>query len=68
MDDITKSKASFRTQPLVLGFCAKLIAVKEDQEKNSRLCGKSYNKAEARYIYTDVLRIIPRYLTVSFPE
>jgi len=54
----------------VLGFRAKLIAVKEEQEKNRRLCGKSYNKAEARYIYTDVLgnRIIPSCLTASFSE
>ena len=69
-DDTTKSKASFRTLPLVPGFRAKLLAMKEEQERNRKLCGKSYNKAEGQYIYTDVLgnRIKPGYLTHTFPE
>jgi hypothetical protein len=69
-DDTTKSKASFRTLPLIPGFRTKLLAVKEEQEKNRKLCGKSFNKAEARYIYTDALgnRIKPGYLTTAFPR
>ena len=69
-DDTTKSKASLRSLPLVPGFRAKLLAVKEEQEKNRKLCGKSYNSKEAKYIYTDVLgnRIKPSYLTNTFPE
>ncbi len=69
-DDTTKSKASFRTLPLVPGFRAKLLAMKEEQERNRKLCGKSYNKVEGQYIYTDALgnRIKPAYLTDAFPE
>ena len=69
-DDTTKSKASFRSLPLVPGFRAKLLAVKEEQERNRKLCGKSYNKAESKYIYTDALgnRIKPAYLSSTFPD
>ena len=69
-DDTTKSKSSYRTLPLVPAIRTKLLAVQEEQERNRRLCGKSYNKAESCYIYTDVLgnRIKPNYLTSAFPE
>ena len=69
-DDTTKSKASFRTLPLIPSFREKLLEVKGEQEHNRRICGKSYNRAEGRYIYTDVLgnRIKPNSLTVGFPE
>jgi integrase len=69
-DDTTKSKASFRTLPLVPGFRAKLLAIRDEQEQNRKLCGKSYNKAEAQYIYTDALgnRLRPAYLTNAFPD
>ncbi len=67
-DDTTKSKASFRTLPLIPSFRAKLLDVKAEQERNRKLCGKCYNKAEARYIYTDALgnRIQPNYLSKTF--
>jgi len=70
VDDTTKSKASFRTLPLVPQFRAKLLAVKEEQEKYRKLCGKSYNKVESKYIYTDELgnRIRPDYLSYAFPD
>jgi integrase len=69
-DDTTKTKASNRTLPLVPSFRAKLLEIKAEQERYRKLCGKSYNKAEAQYIYTDVLgnRIKPSYLTGMFPE
>ena len=69
-DDTTKTKASFRTLPLVPSFRVKLLEVKAEQERNRKLCGKSFNKTESRYIYTDALgnRIKPDYLTSAFPE
>ena len=70
VDDTTKSKASYRTLPLVAHFKARLLAVKEEQEKYRKLCGRAYNKVESKYIYTDQLgnRINPDYLTTAFPE
>jgi integrase len=68
-DDTTKSKSSFRTLPLVPAIRSKLVAIKEEQESNKKLCGKSYNKKESKYIYTDALgnRIKPNYLSSTFP-
>jgi len=68
--DTTKTKSSYRTLPLIPIMRAKLLAVKEEQEANRQLCGKSYNNAEGHYIYTDVLgnRIKPDYLSGEFPK
>ena len=68
--DTTKSHASCRTLPLVPLFKAKLLAIQDEQEMYRTLCGKSYNKAESKYIYTDQLgnRINPGYLTHAFPK
>ena len=67
-DDL-KAKASFRSLPLVPSFRSKLLALKEEQAANRRLCGKSYNREHNRYIYVDQLgnRIRPDYLTAEFP-
>jgi len=64
------SKSSYRTLPLVPAIRAKLLSVREEQERNRKLCGKAYNNAEGCYIYTDALgnRIKPNYLTSAFPE
>ena len=69
-DDTTKSKASHRTLPLIPIFRAKLIEEKAIQDLNRKLCGKCYNKAEGKYIYTDAMgnRINPNYLTNNFPK
>ena len=69
-DDTTKTKSSYRTLPLIPIIRSKLIEVQDEQERNRKLCGKSYNKAEGHYIYTDALgnRIKPNYLTSAFPE
>jgi len=69
-DNRTKSKSSYRTLPLVPAVRAKLLAVQAEQETNRKLCGKSYNKADSEYIYTDALgnRIKPNYLTHAFPD
>jgi integrase len=69
-DDTTKTKSSFRSLPLVPGFKAKLLAVREEQEQNRKLCGKSYNRTDAQYVYTDAFgnRIKPGYLSAAFHE
>jgi integrase len=69
-DDTAKSKSSFRSLPLVPIIRAKLLEIKAEQEYNRKLCGRSYNKAESAYIYTDVLgnRIKPDYLSSEFPK
>ena len=68
--DTTKTKSSFRTLPLIPAIRTKLLAVYDEQERNRKLCGKSYNKAEGVYIYTDALgnRIKPDYLSCEFPK
>jgi integrase len=69
-DDTTKSKTSNRTLPLIPVMRAKLLEVKAEQERNRELCGRSYNKKEGVYIYTDVLgnRIKPDYISSEFPK
>ena len=69
-DDTAKSKSSLRSLPLVPIIRAKLLEVKAEQERNRKLCGRSYNKEESAYIYTDVLgnRIKPDYLSSEFPK
>lgn len=68
-DDTTKTKSSLRTLPLTPVLRAKLLAVQAEQEQHRKLCGRSYNKEESRYIYTDALgnRIKPDYLSSQFP-
>jgi integrase len=68
-DNTTKTKSSFRTLPLVPPVRAKLLEVKAEQELNRKLCGKSFNKTEAQYVYTDALgnRVNPNYLSSEFP-
>ena len=69
-DDTTKTKSIFRSLPLVPPIRAKLLEVKQEQERNRKLCGKSYNKTEGAYIYTDALgnRIRPDYISSMFPK
>ena len=68
--DTTKSKSSYRTLPLVPAIREKLLAVRAEQEQNRKLCGKSYNRADTDYVYTDALgnRIKPHYLSGEFPK
>ena len=69
-DDTTKTKASFRTLPLVPAIRTKLLEVQAEQKRNQKMCGKAYNKKEGIYIYTDALgnRIKPDYLSGEFPK
>ena len=68
--DTTKTKFSLRSLPLVPEVRTKLLEIKEEQERNRKLCGKSYNKSEGGYIYTDALgnRIKPDYISAQFPK
>jgi integrase len=68
--DTTKTKSSFRTLPLIPAIRTKLLEVRKEQEHNRNLCGKSYNRVESSYIYTDALgnRIKPDYLSEQFPK
>gem|GEM_PF-54510 len=68
--DTTKTKSSFRSLPLVPAIREKLLELKAEQEHNREICGKSYNRAEGMYIYTDALgnRIKPDYLSAEFPK
>jgi len=68
--DTTKTKSSLRSLPLVSEVRAKLEEVKAEQERNQKLCGKSYNKVEGAYVYTDALgnRIKPDYISAQFPK
>ncbi len=42
--DTTKTKSSMRTLPLVPFMRERLLALKEEQQENRRLCGRSYIK------------------------
>ena len=68
--DTTKTKSSLRTLPLVPFMRERLLELKEEQEENRRLCGRSYNKEYLGYIcVTEIGDLIkPHYLTDSFPK
>jgi integrase len=68
--DSTKNKSSMRTLPLVIAFKEKLLAAKERQENNRKLCGRSYSKDYLDYICVNELgiRLRPEYLTTAFPK
>ena len=48
--DTTKTKSSLRTMPLALPVKERLLALREEQEKNRQLCGRSYNKNYVDYV------------------
>ena len=68
--DTTKTKSSRRTLPLVPYFHEKLLAVKAQQERNQKLCGRSYNREFLEYICVDDVgdRFKPNYITSQFPK
>ena len=59
-----------RTLPLVPAFKEKLIAMKEKQEFNRKLCGRSYSKDYLDYICVNELgvRLRPGHITTAFPK
>lgn len=68
--DSTKNKSSMRTLPLVPAFKEILLAAKEQQEINRKLCGRSYSKDYLDYVCVNELgvRIRPGYVTTAFPK
>ncbi|SMC60797.1 tyrosine-type recombinase/integrase [Papillibacter cinnamivorans] len=68
--DSTKNKSSMRTLPLVPAFKEKLLAMKEKQEFNRKLCGRSYSKDYLDYVCVNELgvRLRPGYITTAFPK
>ena len=68
--DTTKTKSSMRTLPLVPFMRERLLALKEEQEDNRRLCGRSYIKDYVDYVCVNEIGdlIKPHYVTESFPK
>ena len=67
--DRTKTKSSYRTLPLVAPFENALLRLKERQEENRRLCGKSYCTDYIGYINVNDIGSLmtPAYMTQHFP-
>ncbi len=51
--DRAKTKSSLRSLPLVSTFREKLLALKEQQEYNKKVCGRSYNYEYDGYVFVD---------------
>ena len=66
--DTTKTKSSMRTLPLVPFVKTRLLALKEEQAENRRLCGRSYIKECQEYVCVNEIGdlIKPHYVTESF--
>ena len=67
--DTTKTASSRRTLPLVPAFQTKLAALKEEQEKNRILCGRSYCTDYLGYVLVDAMgnRLKLSYINTAFP-
>ena len=68
--DTTKTKSSMRTLPLVPFMRERLLALKDEQEDNRRLCGRTYIKDYIGYVCVNEIGdlIKPHYVTESFPK
>ena len=68
--DTTKTKSSMRTLPLVPFIRERLLTLKEEQQENRRLCGRSYIKDYLEYVCVNEIGdlIKPHYVTESFPK
>ena len=66
--DTTKTKSSMRTLPLVPFVKTRLLALKEEQAENRRLCGRSYIREYQEYVCINEIGdlIKPHYVTESF--
>lgn len=66
--DTTKTKSSMRTLPLVPFMRERLLTLKEEQQENRRLCGRSYIKEYLEYVCVNEIGdlIKPHYITESF--
>ncbi len=68
--DRAKTKSSLRSLPLVGQFREKLLALKEQQAENKRVCGDCYNMEYDGYIFVDAMGNIfkPNAVTETFPK
>ena len=59
-----------RTLPLVPFVRWRLLALKEEQAENRRLCGRCYNKEYMAYIFVNEIgdHSKPNYVTEQFPK
>lgn len=68
--DTTKTKSSMRTLPIVPFVRERLLALKDEQQENRRLCGRSYIKDFIGYVCVNEIGdlIKPHYVTEAFPK
>lgn len=63
-----KTKSSLRSLPLVSNIREKLLALREQQKENRRVCGNCYSKKYDGYVFVDAMGNIfnPRSVTANF--
>ena len=68
--DRTKTKSSHRTLPLVGPFEELLLALRDKQEANRRICGNCYCQEYLDYVYVNEMGELmkPNYLSQTFPD
>lgn len=68
--DRAKTKSSLRSLPLVSNIREKLLALREQQKENRRVCGKCYSKKYNGYVFVDAMGNIfnPRSVTANFSK
>lgn len=68
MKDRAKTQSSLRTLPLVGDIREQLLDLRKQQERNKKLCGKSYNHEFDEYIFVDAMGNLlkPDYVTGGF--
>lgn len=68
--DRTKTQSSYRSFPMSDTVREKLLAWREVQKRNRKICGNSYNMKDIDYVFTDEMgnRFKPRYIEDAFPK
>ena len=69
-EDRAKTKSSLRSLPLVGNIREKLLALKEQQKENKRICGNCYSREYDGYVFVDAMGNIfnPRNLSSNFSK
>ena len=68
--DRAKTKSSLRSLPLASNIREKLLALREQQKENRRVCGNCYSKKYDGYVFVDAMGNIfnPRSVTANFSK
>ncbi len=68
--DRAKTKSSLRSLPLVSNIREKLLALREQQKENRRVCGNCYSKKYDGYVFVDAMGNIfnPKSATANFQQ